>query len=131
MFLMNLCACLATQISGINNDRPIHERLSLATMSVSRIFAEVSSRNKNFGEFCSLGSYHERVQKYFLGIIGKEIEENAVDYSKSLAAYFPNVNSETLQPFMTKMGPPNILCFFHLVFQSLKQDFVCPSFLHC
>jgi hypothetical protein len=67
-------------------------------------------------------------RKYFLGFIGKEIEENVVDFSTSLAAYFPNLNSETLQPFMTKTGVPNVLSIFHLAFQGLEQDFVCPSF---
>jgi len=127
MFLMNLCACLATRISEMKDDMTIREKSSLATMAVSCVFAEVSSRNKNFGEFASLGSYHLHTQKYFLGLIGKEVEENIVDFSASLAAYFPSLNSEILKPFMNKTEAPNVLSFFHLVFQSLRQDFVYPS----
>ena len=127
MFLLNLCANIATQICGMKDEKPVRERLFLATMAISRIFTEVSLRNENFGEFASLGGYNEHTQKYFLDLIGKEIVENIGDFSVSLAAYFPSLNSETLQPFMTKTGVPNIFSVFHLVFQSLRQDFVCPS----
>ena len=46
----------------------------------------------------------------------------------SLAACFPDIDSEAVQPFMTKTGAPNVFCFFHLVYQSLRYDFVSPSF---
>ena len=127
MFLLNLCAEIATQIGGMKDKKPVRERLFLATMAVSRIFAEVSLRNENFGQFASLGGYNEHTQRYFLGLIGKEIEKNIEDFSASLAAYFPRLNAETLQPFMTKTEVPNIFSVFHLVFQSLRQDFVSPS----
>jgi hypothetical protein len=118
---------LKSAVSTIKDEKPVRERLFLATMAVFRIFAEVSLRNENFGEFVSSGRYNEHTQKYFLGLIGKEIEENIGDFSASLAAYCPSLNSETLLPFMTKTGVPNIFSNFHLVFQSFRQDFVCPS----
>ena len=72
-----------------------------------------------------MGSYHENAQSYLLGVIGKGFEEYAWDWSHCLAACFPDV--ESVQPFMTNTGAPNVFSFFHLVFQSLRQDFVCPS----
>jgi len=127
VFLMKLCSYIATWVSEMHKDKSDRERLGLATMSVSRVFAEVSLRNNNFAEFCSMGSYHENAQSYFLGVIGKGFEEYAEDWSDCLAACFPDVESEAVQPFMTKTGAPNVFSFFHLVFQSLRQDFVGPS----
>jgi hypothetical protein len=124
---MRLCSYIATQVSEMHKNKSDRERLGLATMSVSRVFAEVSLRNKNFAEFCSMGSYHENAQRYLLGVIGKGIEEYAKDWSECLAACFPDVEYEAVQPFMTKTGAPNLFSFFHLIFQSLRQDFVCPS----
>jgi hypothetical protein len=124
---MKFCLYIATQVSEIHKDKSVGERLGLATMSVSRVFAEVSLRNKNFAEFCSMGSYHENAQSYLLGVIGKGIEEYAEDWSECLAACFPHVEYEAVQPFMTKTGLPNVFSFFHLIFQSLRQDFVFPS----
>jgi hypothetical protein len=127
VFLMKYCSYIATRVSEIHKDKSVGERLGLATISVSRVFAEVSLRNKNFAEFCSMGSYHENVQSYLLGLIGKGIEEYAGDWSECLAACFSDVEPEAVQPFMTKTGIPNVFSFFHLIFQSLRQDFVCPS----
>jgi len=128
---MKLCSYVATRVSETNREKSHREKLGLATMAVSRVFAEVSSRNENFAQFCSMGSYHENAQSYLLGLIGKGIEEYAEDLSTSLAACFPGVESEAVQPFMTKTGAPNVFCFFHLVFQSLHQDFVMSLFVYC
>ena len=112
----------------MNKDKSDRERLDLAMMSISCVFAEMSLRNKNFAEFCFMGSYHEITQNYLLDVIGNEIAENAEDLSISLAAYFSDIKPEALQPFMTKIRTPNVFYFFHLILQSLQQDFVYISF---
>jgi hypothetical protein len=76
---MKFCSYIATQVTEMHKDKSVRERLGLETMSVSRVFAVVSLRNKNFAEFCSMGSYHENAQSYLLGVIGKGFEEHAED----------------------------------------------------
>jgi len=102
------------------------ERMTFGILVVDTIFVEVAKRNAGFGEFGAIGSYHFKSQQYFLNLIWHELERHFENFAATIRTAHPGVNGESIRPFMTNSGGPNIFSFFHLVFQSLQHDFVYP-----
>jgi hypothetical protein len=95
-------------------------------MVVARLFAEVTTRNNGFGEFGAVGSFHKKAQEYFLEVIWENIKSFLPDFVDAIAQYYTGISADTLRPYMMKQGVPNIFSFYHLAFQSLKNDHVPP-----
>ena len=105
----------------VGSDR---DKFGFGTLVTAHIFQQVTRRNDGFGEFGAIGSCHGKSQDYFLDLIWKTIESRLSDFQVAIAGHYPDVSSFNLRPYMTKHACPNIISFFHLVFQSLRHDFV-------
>jgi hypothetical protein len=75
-FLLKLCAQVAMEISSLEAGRSSREKHFVPTMAVSSIFASVCDRNDNFGQFSSMGGYHERAQQYLLDVLFERFAAN-------------------------------------------------------
>lgn len=124
-FLLKLCSYVASKLSD-SNEGIVKDKFCLGILFASQIFTEVTIRNKGFGEFGAIGSFHVKIQDYFLAILWDAIKDNMSDVSSALAAYHPGITAETIRPYMMRTDNPNIFSFFHLTFQSLHHDFVSP-----
>jgi hypothetical protein len=129
-FLLKLCARVAMEINSLEDGRSesSREKHFVATMAVSSIFASICDRNDNFGQFSSMGGYRERAQQYLLDLLFERFAANWAEISKCVCSLHQEVDPDTLQPYTQNARPPNVLSFFHLVFQSLSSDFVSPQF---
>lgn len=125
LFLLKLCGYVARKL-GDGDEGNVKDRLCLGALFASQVFAEVTTRNKGFGEFGAIGSFHVKVQDYFLTLLWDAIKDNMSDFSSALTVYHPGVTADTVRPYMMKTNFPNIVSFFHLTFQSLHHDFVSP-----
>lgn len=124
-FLLKLCSYVASKLIE-TDDGTAKDRLCLGALFASQIFIEVTNRNEGFGEFGQIGSFHVKVQDYFLALLWKAIEDNLSDVSLALTTCHPGITAETIRPYMMKIDYPNIFSFYHLTFQSLRHDFVSP-----
>jgi hypothetical protein len=67
-------------------------------------------------------------------LLGDNIEKHAFEYGLALEGIHNSPihdidtghYNDTFRPFATKEQDPNAFSIFHLVYQSIKQDFVTP-----
>jgi hypothetical protein len=106
------------------------ERFTFGILMIWRFFANVVTRSDGFGVVGAVGSFHTKAQGYFLQLIWNALSEHLEDVYEAIAVYHPDVRTDNIRPYMLKSATPNVFAFFHLSFQSIKQDFVHPFLLH-
>lgn len=137
LFLLKLSSYLITQINRHTHGSK-RAKFSLGTIAVATLFSNIGKRNDGFGQFGGIGSYHGRIQDYFLQLLGENIEKHVFELSLALEGIHnsPLHNIDTgdytdnLRPFGRKEECPNVFSIFHLVYQSIKHDCVLPFSTH-
>ena len=125
MFLLKFSSYLARRIYELT-EWPANKRFWFATLVISHLFADVSARNEGFGEFGAVGSFHKKAQDYFLKAIWGKIVDKLPQFYGAIGGYYPGITTGNIHPYMRKSAAPNVFSFFHLAYQSLKNDFVLP-----
>jgi hypothetical protein len=132
-YFIGLCSYIATKFMDVRTQIEVQsecgQRLSaeekswLAILSISNLFFELSHQ-MGFGTFANISGIHQDSQNFFLSSIWGMIKRNMFSFVAVLRSHHPGVTLESMQPYIQKASPPNVLSFFHLSYQSLAQDHV-------
>jgi hypothetical protein len=132
-FFIDFCAFMArslvadtltfTSPSPSDRSQPLRMdmKLFLAILIVSNTFFEFSWSDDGFGNLGCVGALANQPRDYFFGHL---IQANITDLIATARGYHPGVTPKDIRLFYRRDSPPNVLSFFHLVYQSPTLDHV-------
>jgi hypothetical protein len=68
------------------------------------------------------------IQQFFFDEICGVVRDHLAQMAEAIREGDPDVTAASIRPYMTTAQAPNLISFYHLVFQSLKHEHV-PSLL--
>ena len=87
------------------------------------IFEHVA-RTKGYATYSRLSSSSQEEQQYVYDTVLDEWRANVEEFNKTLDEWHPRVREVGVRPFATHSSPPNVFAPFHLIAQSLMEEFV-------
>jgi hypothetical protein len=103
-----------TQVKGAND---------YAVLATSMIFEHVA-RTKGYASCSPFSKISQEEQQYVYDTVLDEWRANLEDVNKTLDEWHPRVREVGVRPFATHSSPPNVFAPFHLIAQSLVEEFV-------
>jgi hypothetical protein len=102
------------------------EKLHYGILSVSSLFNEYC-KQEGFGACATVGGYGLPIQQFFFKYLFVSRSHQMPMYSKSLVQIHPEVNSDNLNPYVSKDIVPNIISPLHLICQNMCHEHVTNS----
>jgi len=122
-FVIKFCTRLVTKITANASDETkLKEANDYSIFATSMIFEHVA-RTKGYSTYKPLVRIPDDEKQFLLDCVVDEWT-SAGESFKVLDEWHPGVRDAGVQPFVTESSSPNVFSPFHLIAQSLLQEFV-------